>query len=230
MLNGKNFLLIGSSGGIGAAVLKVLHSHGAKTYVANRSPGVEFQIDLTQEATILKLAKHFIDHKIKLDGLVNCSGIHLSGPLTGVTSEEVHQQISANLTGNIFLLRQFLPIFSSQRQGSIVLMSSVSAHRMTRGHAVYTASKAGLEGLVRASAAEYAKRNIRINAVCPGPVKTKMLEKSMEESGVDPTSMVPMGRFIEPDEVGQASAFLLSDLASAVTGVLLPVDGGYMLW
>jgi 3-oxoacyl-[acyl-carrier protein] reductase len=123
-----------------------------------------------------------------------------------------------------------LPYFSKQRAGSIVLTGSVSAHRMTRGHAVYSATKAGLEGLAQALASELARRGVRVNVVLPGAVASAMLEASKIETGIDPASMVPMGRLIEAQEVARACRFLLSDEASAITGALLPVDGGYSLW
>lgn len=231
MLKDKNILLIGASGGIGRSLNDLIDQLGGNAIATSRSDkNYEFFLDLRSETSIANLARMFIEKKIKLDGIVNCSGVHHSGPLSSMGAEEINEQLQTNLLGNIFLLKYLLPIFISQRSGSIVLMSSVSAHRMTRGHAAYSASKAGLEGLVKASASEVAKRNVRINAVMPGPVLTPMLQKSIEENGVNPQDLVPMGRLIKPDEIAQACAFLLSDKASAITGVSLPVDGGYVLW
>jgi NAD(P)-dependent dehydrogenase (short-subunit alcohol dehydrogenase family) len=142
----------------------------------------------------------------------------------------LREMTETNLVAPMLLLRGLLPYFSKQRAGSIVLTGSVSAHRMTRGHAVYSATKAGLEGLAQALASELARRGVRVNVVLPGPVASAMLEASKIETGIDPASMVPMGRLIEAQEVARACRFLLSDEASAITGALLPVDGGYSLW
>lgn len=231
MVNNKNILLIGATGGIGASLKTLLAERGANVFVTNRTNKDDcLYLDFREETSISNLANYFKEKNIRLDGIVNCSGIHYSGPLVGMDSIDIEEQLKTNVSGNIFLLKYFLPLFISQRRGSIVLLGSVSAHRMTRGHAVYSATKSALEGLVKATASEVAKRNVRINCVLPGPVLTEMLQKSINENGVNPSEMVPMGRLIKADEISQACVFLLGDESSAITGVLLPVDGGYLLW
>lgn len=236
MLKNKNILIIGKSGGIGSAVVSVAEDFGANIYSNTRVASEvsestnTFFLENEDEASFEKLSLHFREKDIFLDGIVNCTGIHRSGPLVAMTEDDIESQLNINLKSNIWLLKYFLPQMSSKRKGSIVFLGSVSAHRMTRGHAVYSATKAGLEGLIKSSAAEVAKRNVRINGILPGPVLTKMLKQSMDENGVDPTTMIPMGRLIAPEEVAKVACFLLSDLSSAVTGSLIPVDGGYLLW
>lgn len=233
MLKNKNILVIGKTGGIGEACSSVLKNHGANVFSTTRNKNTladEYFLDCGDENSFKNLSDFFIKNSILLDGIINCAGIHRSGPLVGMNEEDIEDQLNINLKSNIWLFKYFLPQMISKRSGSIVLLGSVSAHRMTRGHAVYSATKAGLEGLIKSTAAEVAKRNIRINGILPGPVMTKMLKDSIDENGVDPTSMIPMGRLINPEEIAQVSSFLLSDLSSAMTGTLIPVDAGYLLW
>lgn len=241
MLTNKNIIIIGASGDIGQAIARKFDKLNAnlilttrdltslsKLNLSKKHNSLEYDFKLDPE---LKSLSDFIKTSgIAVDGLINATGVHFSGPIVGMSDEEIKSQLSVNLEMNIQILKNILPFFLSKRKGSFVFLGSVSAHRMTRGHAVYSATKAGLEGLVKATASEVAKRNVRINIVSPGPVKTKMLDKSIQENGVDPSQLVPMGRLIESSEVADACAFLVSDLSTAITGVNLPVDGGYLLW
>lgn len=241
MLKNKNIIIIGANGDIGRSIAERFDSLGANLILTSRNLDLCRKLQLTKthqliefdfnkDSNISSLSNYLKQNSIKIDGLVNASGIHHSGPIIGTSDEEIDSQLKINLEMNIMILKNILPFFISNRNGSLVFLSSVSAHRMTRGHAVYSASKAGLEGLIKATASEVAKRNVRLNLVSPGPVKTKMLDKSINENGVDPSQLVPMGRLIKSSEIADACAFLISDLSTAITGVCLPVDGGYLLW
>ncbi len=242
-LNNKTILIAGATGAIGEAIARQCAALGAQVilgYNANQEKALKLQselpnshtlkLDLTQNS---ELEQTFNEHKTLLDnvtGLVNASGINVAGPLMSLDGAAVEKQINANLTGAIQLTRLVSKSMIRKRQGSIVHMGSVSAHRMVRGHSVYSATKAGLEGFTKALAAELAKRGIRVNTVLPGPVMSEMLKNSMETTGDNPAERVPMQRLITPDEIAKATVFLLSDNSSAITGVCLPVDGGYLLW
>lgn len=241
MLTNKNIIIIGASGDIGVSIAERFEQLGANLILTSRNLNSlakinhtkkhqQIEFDFNKDSELLTLTDYIKKSGAHIDGIVNATGVHFSGPITGMTEDEIQSQLKINLEMNIKILKHILPFMIAKRTGSLVFIGSVSAHRMNRGHAVYSATKAGLEGLVKASASEVAKRNIRINVVTPGPVKTKMLDKSINENGVDPSQMVPMGRLIKASEIADACAFLISDLSSAITGISLPVDGGYLLW
>lgn len=191
--------------------------------------GMILSLDFKHPGMLGTAVDNFIGAVGKIDGLVNSAGIHVAGPLTSLTIEEIRGQIDINLTGIIALTQAAVAQMVRRRTGSVVQIGSVSAHRVVRGHSVYSATKAGLEGFTRALAGEVARRSVRVNCVVPGPVLTPMLQKTIDETGDDPSARVPMGRLIKDSEVAEAVVFLLSDQSSAITGVMLPVDGGYLL-
>ncbi|MEK6625556.1 MAG: SDR family oxidoreductase [Bdellovibrionota bacterium] len=242
MLTEKIILIAGATGAIGEAIARQCVLQGAQVilgYHTAREKALALQGELNCQSLKLDLTNNqeleqtFNEYKPLLDnvtGLVNASGINVPGPLMSLDGTAVEKQINANLTGAIQLTRLVSRSMIRKRQGSIIHMGSVSAHRMVRGHSVYSATKAGLEGFTKALAAELAKRGIRVNTILPGPVMSEMLKNSMETTGDNPAERVPMQRLITADEVAQATVFLLSDNSSAITGVCLPVDGGYLLW
>jgi NAD(P)-dependent dehydrogenase (short-subunit alcohol dehydrogenase family) len=247
VLKSKRILVAGASGGIGAAVVEICAGHGAEVWAGYSSHEAPAQalakrlteagsrvhaisLDLKDPSSIAGAVAQLTQNGSKIDGLINCAGIHVAGPLASLADADLVSQLQINLEGAIRLSREVSIPMVRQRSGVIVNLGSVAAHRVARGHAVYSATKAGLEGFTRALASELAKRGIRVCCVVPGPVMTPMLAHSIEETGDDPSARVPLGRTIEPSEVAQAAAFLVSDLASAITGVSLAVDGGYCLW
>jgi 3-oxoacyl-[acyl-carrier protein] reductase len=245
-LKEKIILVTGASGGIGSAVALSAAQLDAKVFLGcrsgtDRAQSLKSQIrdqggwaevlpfDICDEKSVQNSISKIVADVGRLDGLVHCAGIHVSGPLMSLNAAEIKKQIDVNLTGSIFTIQAALNPMIAQRSGSIVVLGSVSAHRMIRGHSVYSSTKAGLEGLTKALAAEVAKRTVRVNCVIPGPVKTPMLEASIKETGDDPTQRIPMGRLIGADEVAAACNFLLSDQSLSITGACFPVDAGYML-
>ncbi len=246
-LKDRGILIVGGSGGIGAEVAKACAREGASVAIgysggeqaaretaaaiaASGGKAAVIKFDVASEASVdagIALAKSVLGN---IDGLVNGAGIHVAGPLISLKDEDMLMQIEFNLTGAIRRAKAATVLMVAQRRGSIVNIGSVSGYRMLRGHSVYTATKAGMDGFTRALAAEVAKRSIRVNGVVPGPVMTPMLKKTVQETGDDPATRVPMGRLVEASEVANAIVFLLSDRASAITGAILPVDCGYLLW
>ncbi len=248
MLKDQIIFVAGGSGDIGQAVVDGCIKEKAKvifSYYSSRNEaeaihnkaskfGVDIEkvaMDITDPDSVSNIISGIADKYGRLDGVVNCVGIYFASPLASMNVENVTKQILVNLTGAIWLSQACAKIMISQRNGSIIHIGSVSAHRMFRGHTVYSASKAGLEGLTKALAAELAKRQIRVNCIVPGPVDTKMLRSTRELVGEEALlSRIPIGRFIKKDEIVKAVLFLLSDSATSITGTLIPVDGGYMLW
>jgi NAD(P)-dependent dehydrogenase (short-subunit alcohol dehydrogenase family) len=235
----KNILVIGASSGIGQAVCQKLIAQEYKVFGTYNSQATElavgenyseFPLDLTKIES-LESSLQEIDKKMApLHGLVYCSGIIHSGPLMSLSTLQIIEQMQVNLLGATIAAKVLLPGMVQRRSGNIILLGSVSAHRVIKGHSIYSATKAGLEGFCRALASEVAKRNIRVNCVLPGPVKTKMLEKSMQETGDDPVVRIPMGQLIGADDIANTVSFLLGDESRNITGTSIPVDGGYLLW
>jgi 3-oxoacyl-[acyl-carrier protein] reductase len=242
-LGGKRVLVVGGSGGIGGAVAEACGRAGAWVGVgyasgeararavverirADGGRAEPIRVDLSEPEAAGRAVAAL---EGGVDGLVNAAGLHVAGPLLSLSQAEIGRQLRVNLEGAIAVTQAALTAMVSRRSGSIVHLGSVSAHRVVRGHSVYSATKAALEGFTRAVAGEVARRNVRVNCVVPGPVPTPMLQKTIDETGDDPARRVPMARLIEAREVADTVLFLLSDAASAITGTMIPVDGGYLL-
>jgi NAD(P)-dependent dehydrogenase (short-subunit alcohol dehydrogenase family) len=163
--------------------------------------------------------------------LVNNAGIALLAPAEQTTPAQWRQVLEVNLTGPFLLCQQFGAMMLGAGGGSIVNIASIAGLRGIADRAAYNASKHGLVGLTRTLAAEWGGRGVRVNAVCPGWVKTEM-DITAQASGAyrddDITGQVPMGRFATPDDVAAAVAFLADPARSGfINGVALPVDGGW---
>jgi 3-oxoacyl-[acyl-carrier protein] reductase len=158
--------------------------------------------------------------------LVNNAGIARDGLLVRMTDDQWNAVLQTNLTGAFHTIRRATPGMMKARYGRIVNISSVGGHIGAAGQANYAAAKAGLLGLSRSVARELARRNITCNVVAPGPIDTAMTEGMPEEWRKTAQDTVPLGRFGTPDECGATVAFLCSEPAGYITGVLLPVDGG----
>jgi 3-oxoacyl-[acyl-carrier protein] reductase len=158
--------------------------------------------------------------------LVNNAGIARDGLLVRMTDDQWNAVLQTNLTGAFHTIRRATPGMMKARYGRIVNISSVGGHIGAAGQANYAAAKAGLLGLSRSVARELARRNVTCNVVAPGPIDTAMTEGMPEEWRKTAQDTVPLGRFGTPDECGATVAFLCSEAAGYITGVLLPVDGG----
>jgi 3-oxoacyl-[acyl-carrier protein] reductase len=245
------FVVAGASGAIGSEIVRALaREEGARIYAgyssnqaainelvelvqpagASSCEIVPWQVDLASTSGIHSALETLAARESAITAFIHAAGIHRAGPLAALSDEDVLSQIQVNLTSAILLCRKISEIMMRRRSGSIVLIGSVSAHRMIRGHAVYSATKAALEGFAKALAAELAKRSVRVNCILPGPVLSPMLREAMDLTGDDPKARIPMGRLIEAREVAEATVFLASERASAITGQCLAVDGGYLLW
>ena len=173
-----------------------------------------------------------------VDGIdILFSNVGMPNPhgIDGITEEQWQQAIDVNLKSGFFLTQAVLPLMrATGRGGSIIYTASAAGITGSYTTPLYSLTKAGLIGLTKSLCAVLAPDGIRVNAVCPGPVRTPMLAKFMDKAleSVDEvaelySSRVPLGRVAEPDEVAAAVLFLASDASSYLTGVALPVDGGY---
>src|ERR1700760_2543587 len=169
----------------------------------------------------------------RVDVLVNNAGISMIAPAENLTAAEYRRVLEVNLVAPFLLSKTFGAMMLAQRSGSIVNVASVAGLVGVADRAAYNASKHGLIGLTRTLAAEWGGRGVRVNAVCPGWVKTEM-EPADQARGTysdrDITGRNPMGRFASPDDVARAIAFLADPaLSGFINGQALPVDGGWTM-
>jgi len=167
----------------------------------------------------------------RLDVLVNCAGILKAHLLEETPEEEWKEVLQVNLTGAFLLTKAAMAAMRQQGGGAIVHIASRMAIRVKEGHGAYAASKAGILQLTQMAALEGAPHGIRVNCVCPGFIDTPMVRGSGTKEDVEAqfagwAKVCPLGRAGRPDEIARAMLFLVSDEASFITGMALPVDGG----
>jgi NAD(P)-dependent dehydrogenase (short-subunit alcohol dehydrogenase family) len=165
----------------------------------------------------------------RIDILVNNAGIHLKKAMNDVTDEEYQKIILTNQTAMFSFTREVARVMQKQRSGTILNISSMASQYGIPYVIAYTASKSAIEGMTRAMAVELAPYGIRVNCLAPGFIKTNMSSLALKK---DPErkkkvlSRTPLGRLGKPDEVADAAFFLVSESASFITGIVMPVDGG----
>ncbi len=237
-------LITGAAQGIGKRTAQVLAERGYNLVLNDlRSPSetiaslpagtgvLEAIADVSDEAQVLRMVAQVLQRFGCLDVLVNNAGISFIKPAEAIQSAEWKRVMDVNLFGPFLLCREFGKAMLAQGQGSIVNVASVAGLLGIGDRAAYNASKHGLIGLTRTLASEWGARGVRVNAVCPGWVKTEMDEKDMGSGAytdADIENRVPMARFARPDDIAQAIAFLADSQQSAfVNGHTLSVDGGW---
>jgi len=246
-LKGKSIIVTGGGSGIGGAAVQLLAEAGALVTIAdlNEAHGtamVELVTKNGGKAQFVKTnvsdeqsVKHMVDFAVaaygRLDGACNAAGVPQRGkPLADVTIEEWDNCHSVNLRG-LFLCNKYqILAMLKNGGGSIVNIASTAAVVGFPNGAEYCASKAGVLGLVRGAAIDYATQGIRINAIMPGATLTPMLKAAMDQDpNLEPAlaSVHPMNRFAQPKEIAAGALWLLSDEASFATGAAYPVDGGH---
>lgn len=249
LLDGKATLIIGASQGIGAAAARHFAAQGARIVLAARNvaatsalrdelraEGHEAEsvfVDVTQKDTIEAAVGLTVDTYGQLDAAFNNAGASSLANFIDYTEEAYDNLLAVNLKG-VFLAMQYeIRAMLARGGGAIVNTSSVGGLVGNFGIAPYIAAKHGVIGLTKAAAFEYGKQNIRVNAVAPGSTATEMLLGGLEHIPPELTARFntssPMDRMGRPEEIGTAVGWLLSDQASFVTGVTLPVDGGFLI-
>ena len=241
MSESRTAVVTGAAQGIGRRVAEALAAEGYRLVLADlREPddtldavrglgadAVALTGDVSSEADVAALA----DTAGTADVLVNNAGVSLLRPAEETTPDDWRRVIDINLTGPFLLCRAFGPGMLARGTGSIVNIASIAGLRAVADRAAYNASKHGLIGLTRTLAAEWGGRGVRVNAVCPGWVKTEMDAADQAGGGYtddDIVGQVPMGRFAAPGDIAAAVAFLADPARSGfVNGVSLPVDGGW---
>ncbi|WP_298233361.1 SDR family NAD(P)-dependent oxidoreductase [uncultured Azohydromonas sp.] len=185
--------------------------------------------DITQEAEVQRVAQRIADSGVRLKSLVNNVGANFRRPAMDLQLDDWNKYLALNLTSAFLMTRSLLPqLLDAPRGGSVVNVSSARALVGSPGTPSYATTKAGLLGFTRQLAAEYGDRGLRANAVCPGLVLTERIaQRGIGAAEEQLRSRVLAGRFAEPREIANVIAFLASDAASYVSGVTMPIDGGY---
>ncbi|MCF8329270.1 MAG: SDR family oxidoreductase [Crocinitomicaceae bacterium] len=240
-LKGKTILVTGASAGIGSAVAKLCSDLGAKVCITGRNIdrlievskqlSIEsefFQADLTLEKDIDDLVKALPS----IDGWVHCAGIIEPFPIKYIQVKHIDTMFSVNFNSACLLISKLMQHKKVNNASSFVFMSSVSALHPYNGGSLYAASKAALESFSRSIALEFASKGVRSNCISAALVDTEMFEKTKnalsETELLGILSSYPLG-IGKPMDVAHASAFLLSDQASWMTGSVLTLDGGLLL-
>ena len=242
-LKGRTALVTGSTSGIGRATAIALAARGAHVLVVGRNEERAEQVvaeiegsggsatfklttlgDLESAEDLAKWATEAGDGHV--DILINNAGVALMGPSDGATEADFDETFDVNVKVPFFLVASLAPAMTERGWGSIVNVSTMVASFGQAGMALYGASRAALELLTKTWAAEYGGRGVRVNAVAPGPTRTRMMQAAPEEVVNAHAALAPAGRVAEPEELAAAIVFLASDDASFIHGVTLAVDGG----
>jgi NAD(P)-dependent dehydrogenase (short-subunit alcohol dehydrogenase family) len=214
----------------GTTVLLDINGEGVRSAVetldAQWARGVV--CDITHRASVEAAIASIADHERQLDALVNGAGIVEAVPAAEISDEQFAHLVDIHVFGTLRASRAAYPMLKAT-QGSIVNISSVAAVMGLPKRASYGAAKAGIEGLTRTLAVEWAPDGVRVNAVAPGYTRTSMTERMIGQGklNVGPIeARTPLGRFAQPSEIAAAISFLLCAEASFITGQTLTVDGG----
>ena len=245
-LDNRVAVVTGGSKRLGEAMATALAEAGASIVIASRnleesgqaadrihaSSGREtlaLRADVTRSEEVEVLAGETVRRFGRVDILVNNAGINVRKPLLEIEDWEWESVIDVNLNGPMLCSRVFGKRMVEKRSGSIINLASMMGFVSIPGRAAYSASKAGLIGMTRALALEWAPYNVRVNALCPGPFATPMNKGLLQNKETFDffVSRIPMGRFGKPEELGGAAVFLASDASSFVTGATLLIDGGW---
>lgn len=241
--SGKNVLVTGSSRGIGAEIAKTLAEYGLKVWINYRSGAAEADsvkelieaaggtaavigFDVSDEAAFIDAIKTIVDCDGELSYLVNNAGITNDKLALRMKTEDFLSVINANLTSAFVGCREAMKVMRKKKFGAVVNIASIVGETGNAGQTNYAASKGGMIAMSKSFALESATSGIRYNTVTPGFIATEMTEVLGDEIKKGINSQIAMGRMGTPQEVAQATAFLLSDHASYITGETLKVNGG----
>lgn len=238
-LTGKNALITGASGGIGADIARALHAQGAAVGLSGtrKEPLEALQKELGERAHVLTcnlsdmaaveaLPKQAAEAMGSVDILVNNAGITRDNLFMRMSDEEWDNVLAVNLTATFKLCKGVMRGMMKARWGRIVNISSIVGATGNPGQANYAASKAGMIGMSKSLAYEVASRGITVNAVAPGFIETAMTDKLNDDQKAGIMGQIPAGRMGTPDEIAAAVTYLASNEAGYVTGATLHVNGG----
>ena len=249
-LKNKVVVVTGAGSGIGKATAQLFGKHKAKVMVSDidldsakavvdgilLDDGIAYpqKTDVTKFEEVESLLAHTIEKYGQLDVMVNNAGIggKHQAKTANHTHEDWHNVIAVNQTGVFYCMQLALRQMLKQNSGNIINVASLAGLKPSGNNLSYAASKFAVVGMTKSAALEYGRKNIRINAVCPGYTESALLDKllsSREGLGEKLKSMVPMGRFGEAEEIAEAICWLAADNSKFITGQTLTLDGGNSL-
>jgi len=239
-------IVTGSGRGIGKAIAHELAQNGASVVVAElaeygeqtaielRASGAEAiyaSVDVSDSESVRTMVKQVRDRYGRIDILVNNAGIRPTCPFLTMSRYDWERVLAVNLTGTFNCCAAIGPLMVERGWGRIVNISSLAAQRgSTGGHSHYAAAKAGVVGFSKSLARELAPHGVTVNVVTPGWIDTEGWEGQLDGRREEYASKVPLGRLGQPEDVAYAVAFLVSEQASYLTGITLPVNGGLFIY
>jgi NAD(P)-dependent dehydrogenase (short-subunit alcohol dehydrogenase family) len=242
--SGKVALVTGGTSGIGKRTAVAFAEAGAKVVVSGRREKEGAQVvneiekiggdaafvraDVGKDADVKAIVDFALEKFGRLDIAFNNAGVEWKGPLDQVTEAEYRRVFDINVWGVLNSMRHEIPAMLKSGGGAIINTSSVAGHTGFAQVSIYTASKHAVEGLTKALALEFAKQNIRINAIAPGPIATDMWDRFAGDASVQIISLIPAARIGSAEEIAAAVLYLASDAAKFTTGTSLVVDGGFV--
>jgi 3-oxoacyl-[acyl-carrier protein] reductase len=243
LLEGKKALVTGGSRGIGRNIVLAFLNEGASVYYLDLAEGdslgeyreiaaktgatVEFaECNVADEEQVTDVCGSILEKADGLDIVVNNAGITRDTLVFRMKAKDWNDVLNVNLTSAFYISKVVARDMIKRRTGSIINVASIVGIIGNAGQTNYSASKAGLIGLTKSLAREVAGRNVRVNAIAPGFINTKMTEKLNEEQQNALKSQIPMGRIGEPEEVANVVVFLASGLSSYLTGQVIHITGG----
>jgi len=242
LVSGRTAVVTGGAQGIGEAISMTLAKEGANIAVIDvnlekaqatvenlKKLGVEaeaYKADVSNTAEVEAVVDKIVDRFKKIDILVNNAGVTRDNLLVRMTEQEWDLVIAINLKGTFNFTQKVGKVMMKQRIGSIINISSVIGLMGNAGQTNYAATKAGVIGITKSVAKELARRNIRVNAICPGYIQSAMTDKLTEDVKAKMLAFIPSGTMGTPQDVANIALFLASDMSNYVTGETIRVDGG----
>jgi NAD(P)-dependent dehydrogenase (short-subunit alcohol dehydrogenase family) len=244
-LSGKIALITGSSKGLGRAMALALSGRGATIALVSRDRGKleevkreidgsggraeVFVADVRHEEHVRRLESEVSERLGRVQILINNAGVNVRKNLVDFSLEEWRTVLDTNLTSAFLMCRAFVPHMRGTGYGRILAMTSIMSHVSLPGRSAYSASKAGLLGLIRALALELASEGITVNGISPGPFATEMNLPLIQnpEANAQFLSNIPLGRWGEVRDIGELACFLCSEAAGFITGTDILIDGGW---
>ena len=241
--NNKKILITGATGGIGKALVEKFDSLGGNVLATGTKnekldllkkefPKINIlKFDISEHTKIEEFIENVNSQLTGLDILINNAGVNMDNLSLRMKDEEWKKVIDINLSSTFLLCKYGIKKMLKNKYGRITNITSIVGHTGNLGQSNYAASKAGIVGMTKSLAIEYAKKNITLNCVSPGFIRTKMTDNITENIKAILTSKIPMAKLGTGEDVANTVAFLSSDAASYITGETIHVNGGmYMAW